>query len=219
MKSRLDTTLHLLHSASEAALATFSVKLSGYPFASQVPYVLDAWHRPVLLVSALAEHSKNLAANPHASLLVSTTIAEGEIARVSLTGELRSFEPEPGLIARYLRHHPAAERFLQLGDFGFKRFLASQIYVVGGFAQAGWLDGDRLDRLPAIPYDIENDLIETMTAQLDPGTHLLGIDAYGIDVMQNRQRRRLDFSDPPIAEETLAAATAKLVAALRSDQQ
>ena len=218
MKSRLDTTLDLLHTASEAALATFSAKLAGYPFASQVPFATDAQHRPILLVSALAEHSRNLDANPCASLLVSKTMAEGEIARVTLTGTLQPFTPEPALLARYLRYHLAAERFLQLGDFGFRRFTADQIYVVGGFAQAGWLEAGRLARLPSIPYAQERTLIESASATFGPDIRLLGIDAIGIDAMKENQRLRLGFSEPLLDEASLRAATATLVAALNAEE-
>ena len=218
MKSRLDTTLDLLHAASDAALATFSVKLAGYPFASQVPFAPDAQHRPVVLISALAEHSRNLTANPRASLLVSTTLAEGEIARVTLTGELHPVEPEPALMARYLRYHPAAERFLQSGDFGFRYFIASQIYVVGGFGQAGWLEADRLSRVPSIDYALERTLIESATATLRPDIRLLGIDACGIDVMKDKHRLRLGFAETFADEASLRSATAALVATLNTEE-
>ncbi len=218
MKSRIDTTLDLLHAASEAALATFSVRRAGYPFASQVPFAPDAQHSPILLVSALAEHSRNLDVNPRASLLVSKTMAEGEIARVTLTGELQPIAPEPALVARYLRYHPAAERFLQLGDFGFRRFAADNIYVVGGFAQAGWLEADRLARLPSIAYALERTLIDSTSPMLRPDTRLLGIDAYGIDVLKEQQRLRLGFSEPLSDEASLRTATTKLAAALNTEE-
>lgn len=44
-------------------LSTHSRAVEGYPFGSVVPYVLDHEACPVLLVSRLAEHTRNLAAD------------------------------------------------------------------------------------------------------------------------------------------------------------
>jgi heme iron utilization protein len=206
MKSRIDTTLELLHTASEAALATFSVKLPGYPFASQVAFALDEHHHPILLVSGLAEHSKNLAANPRASLLISRTLADGEIARVTLTGEIHSFQPEASLIDRYLRYQPAAERFLQLGDFGFRRFEIHRIYIVGGFGQAGWLEEKHFTSLSIVSPDAEQLLINAAQHTLPAAVHLLGVDAYGVDILMKTQRLRIALPAGPVTSETLHAA-------------
>lgn len=70
MLSRLELLIDLLHSATDAALATHSTTIEGYPFATAVPFVADAHHRPVFLLSGLAEHTRNLAANPRASLMI-----------------------------------------------------------------------------------------------------------------------------------------------------
>jgi len=203
MKSRLDTALDLLHTTSEAALATISVTMAGYPFASQVPFALDAKHYPVLLISSLAEHCKNLTVNPQASLLVSQTLADGEIARVTLIGEVHAFQPEAGFVARYLRYQPAAERFLQLGDFGFRCFEPRRIYVVGGFAQAGWLEGDRFAKLPQVSRATEQLIIDTAQATLPDNVQLLGIDAFGADVRAGGHRLRIAFPAGPVTQEAL----------------
>jgi putative heme iron utilization protein len=50
-------------------LAALSKRLGAYPFGSVVPFVLEHGARPAILVSRLAEHARNLAADPRASLL------------------------------------------------------------------------------------------------------------------------------------------------------
>lgn len=203
MLSRLELAIDLLHSAAEAALATHSTTLPGFPFASQVPFVTDAQHRPVLLISALAEHSRNLAANPRASLMIAKALGEGEIARLSLVGEVRAIAAEPALVARYLRYHPHAERFLQLGDFAFHRFEPQRLLTVGGFARASWLEGERLLESVALALEDEAALLPRAAEVLPEDIRLLGLDAYGADCWRDGERRRLRFPVGPVTVDAL----------------
>ncbi len=203
MLSRLELLIDLLHSASDAALATHSSTLAGFPFASPVPFVTDPRHRPVILVSALAEHARNLAANSRASLMVFKRLGDGEVARVSLLGEVRRIDPDPLLVARYLRYHPHAERFLQLADFAFHRFEPVRVLTVGGFAQAGWLEGERIFEAPALPLADEVVVLEACRADLQPACRLVGVDFYGADVIRDGQMQRLRFEAGPVARESL----------------
>ncbi|MBK5938318.1 pyridoxamine 5'-phosphate oxidase family protein [Halochromatium roseum] len=56
-------------------LSTHSLELAGYPFGSVVPYVLDQEGRPLLLLSPLSQHTKNLEADSRCGL---TVVEEGE---------------------------------------------------------------------------------------------------------------------------------------------
>lgn len=51
----------LLHATNTGSLATISVDFPGYPFGSVVSYALDDLGRPLLLLSDLAEHTRNSA--------------------------------------------------------------------------------------------------------------------------------------------------------------
>jgi len=50
MKVDLESVLALLHQARYGVLATHSLQLQGFPYATPVPYVLDECHRPVLCI-------------------------------------------------------------------------------------------------------------------------------------------------------------------------
>jgi hypothetical protein len=135
----------LLHQARTGALATLSCRRPGHPFASLMPYALDAEGRPLFLISALAEHTRNLEADPRASLLVTQPGAEGEplaAARVTLMGEARRLPADEAAAARalYLARHPAAGGWVDFGDFAFWRLDPTDVYFVGGFAAMGWVD-------------------------------------------------------------------------------
>lgn len=204
MHSRLEILVDLLHAQDTAALATRSTTLPDYPFASTVAFAPDQYHRPLLLISQLAEHTRNLTADPRASLLVSQAMDGGEIARASLVGRVVRIEPDALLVARYLRYQPAAERFLQLGDFAFHRFEPERVLVVGGFAQAAWLDGKTLVAAPSLACQAEAELLAAPRT-LPEGTELLGLDLYGIDVRERGRRRRIGFAAAPVSREALAA--------------
>lgn len=201
MLSRLELLVDLLHSAQEAALATHSTTLDGFPFASAVPFVTDEHHRPIFLISGLAEHSRNLVANPRASLMIAKPLGDGEMARISLMGEVRSIEADSLLVARYLRYHPHAERFLQLGDFRFNRFDTAKILTVGGFAKASWLEGSRLLEAPVIPIAEEADLLTAYEKEGNKAWQLRGIDAFGADAILDGKPMRIRFAAGPVTKE------------------
>ena len=201
MLSRLELLIDLLHSVQEAALATHSTTLDGFPFASAVPFISDEHHRPIILISGLAEHSRNLAANPRASLMIAKALGEGEMARVSLMGEVHPIEADPMLVTRYLRYHPHAERFLQLGDFKFHRFEPAKALTVGGFAKASWLEGNRLIEAPVISLIDEADLLAQHEQDASKDCQLRGIDAFGADVTLEGKSARIRFTAGPVTKE------------------
>lgn len=204
MKSRLATLLDLLHTCPDGALATHSVAVAGYPFATALPFATDQQHRPVFLISRLAEHTLNLAADPRASLLVRIPLADGEMARATVVGPVRPIEVEPLLVERYLRYQPEAERFLQLGDFRFHCMSPVQARIIGGFAQAGWLDGERLGVSPRLTLAEEREALAALRAPR--GVVPLGLDSLGLDIAAGVGRRRLDFGDEALAAPAAAAA-------------
>jgi hypothetical protein len=209
MKSRLAVLVDLLHRCPDGALATHSVAVPGYPFATALPYATDQQHRPVFLISRLAEHTQNLAADPRASLLVRMPLSEGEVARATLVGPVRPIEAEPLLVERFVRYQPEAERFLQLGDFDFFRLEPGQVRIIGGFAQAAWLDGERIGVSPRLTLAEERAVLDTLRAPL--GVRLLGLDSLGLDISVDAERRRLAFGDLPLAAPDAAGAAQGLL--------
>ena len=82
-------------------LATLTA--DGFPFGSVVSYVDDAVGRPVVCISAMAEHTINAKRDPRASLLVATHVPDGDdplaAARVTLVGTLVPFDVTSGPIS------------------------------------------------------------------------------------------------------------------------
>lgn len=205
MLPRLNVLIDLLHRCADAALATHSVAVPGYPFASALPFATDERHRPVLLISRLAEHTQNLAADARASLMVHMPIQNGDMARATLIGPVTLLEPDELMVERYLRYQPQAADFLQLGDFRFHRMEPVQARIIGGFGQAAWLAGERLTDACPLTLAQEREALATLAPALSAGTELLGVDSFGVDFWQGGQRRRVSFATGAATADALVA--------------
>ena len=202
--------LHLLHTAAVGTLATHARQPEGFPYPSVLPFAPDEQHRPTILVSRLAEHTHNLHADPRAGFLV-VDAPDGDVLngqRVTLLGRFEPVEPAPGLVARYLRYHPDAERYLVLGDFTFWTMKLDRLRYIGGFGAMGWLGGDELDPLPELEREAEDSLIGEFADALasTSGYQLIGVDRYGVDLRKDSQRKRFAFESAKPDQETLHAA-------------
>jgi heme iron utilization protein len=192
--------LHLLHQAAAGTLATHARQPQGFPYPSVLPFAPDAWHRPAILVSRLAEHTHNLQADPRAGFLV-VNAPDGNVLngqRVTLLGRFEPVEATPSIVRRYVRYHPDAERYLVLGDFAFWVMKLERLRYIGGFGAMGWLDGAELDPLEPLRAEEEDALIEhfAQQAQREANLELVGIDRYGVDLRQAGERVRFVFDTP-----------------------
>ena len=126
-------------------LATLSRRRTGHPFGSVMPYAVDESGRPLVLISALAMHTRNLEGDPRASLLVvEATGLEDPLAvgRVTMMGEARRVPPAelPPVRAAYLARHANASNWVDFEDFAFWRLEVLDVYWVGGFGAMDWLE-------------------------------------------------------------------------------
>jgi putative heme iron utilization protein len=135
----------LMARARAGALSTLSRRHPGHPFGSLMPYALDESGRPLFLISALAMHTRNLEADPRASLFVAEStaaedpLAVGRITVMGSAGRVPSAEV-PGGRAAYLARHPNASNWVDFGDFSFWRLQILDLYWVGGFGAMDWLE-------------------------------------------------------------------------------
>lgn len=134
----------LLRSGRSGALSTHSLDRPGFPFASLALYALDEKGRALFLLSGLAVHARNLAADPRASLLVSEGGSQAS-ARATVVGRAAKLAGAEADAARsaYLARHPTAKAWAAFGDFSLWRLEPEDVYVVGGFGSAGWAGGEK----------------------------------------------------------------------------
>jgi putative heme iron utilization protein len=128
-------TRTLLREALSGALATL-MPGRGDPYCSLVNVATASDGAPLLLVSALAIHTMNLAADPRASLMLDERKAGDPLegARIMLMGEIGATTDAHDR-ARYLARHPEAGQFASFKDFGFYRMTLSRVHLVAGFGR------------------------------------------------------------------------------------
>jgi putative heme iron utilization protein len=128
----------LVSQAHFACLATLD-RETGAPFASLVAIADDGGGRPLLVLSELSEHTKNLRARPESSLLISAeATATMDRPRVTLMGAVRWLAGEEAgvAVARFLAVNPDAQQYAALPGFSPARFEITSVRFVGGFARA-----------------------------------------------------------------------------------
>ena len=134
----------LLANANVGTLCTLSREPAGYPYGSFVTFGLNEGH-PIFLISALAEHTRNLLGEGRCSLLV-TEDGDGDPlarGRVTLVGRGQCLE-EPGVIkaARdvFLEAHPNAAYYADFKDFSWWEIQVESIRYIGGYGRMSWID-------------------------------------------------------------------------------
>ncbi len=126
----------LLERAKTATLASLD-REGGIPYASLVNVATDVDGRPIIFISALAWHTRNLSADGRASLMVAELPEHGDAltgSRVTIMGRFMPCE-KPDLRQRYLTQHPQAETYIDFSDFSFWRLEPEIIHAVAGFGR------------------------------------------------------------------------------------
>ena len=148
-------------------LATMSLELPGHPFGSITPYVVTHEGRVILLVSAIAQHTKNMIADPKVSILVADETSDDKQAagRVTVVGEARRVDDAVEAVgARYLRCFPSHRDYDQAHDFLYVQIDPVRIRFIGGFGEIHWIERDEwILQAPGWAAD-EHGIIEHMNS-------------------------------------------------------
>src|SRR6478752_7646851 len=128
----------LLRRSRQGALATLMTG-SGDPYCSLVNLASDFDGSPILLISRLAVHTRNILADGRVSLMLDERVAGDPLegARIMVAGMAveASDDSVSVLRRRYLNTHPSAEAFVGFADFGFFRIVPSGVHLVAGFGR------------------------------------------------------------------------------------
>jgi len=202
-------------------LSTHSLEQAGYPFGSVVPYVLDRDGLPLLLLSHLSQHTKNLDADGRCGLTV-VEAGAGDVqerGRLSAVGDV-ALSGHDADAERYFRYLPHARMYFEQLGFRFYRFVPLRFHWNGGFATARWFGSGRIVRANPLSRESEARIVAHMnqdhadalhgySAAADGGNDtdgvtMLGIDAEGIDLKAKGRLRRI-----PLARMVCSAAEAR----------
>ncbi len=207
----------LLRRSRQGALATLMAG-SGDPYCSLVNVASHPDGSPILLLSRLALHTRNILGDSRASLMLEEH-ADGdplEGARIMLAGQAEQAADKEVTILRrrYLSAHPSAETFVDFKDFSFFRIRASAAHLVAGFGRIVDLEPEQfltdLSDASAL-LEAEPDAIDHMNADHREATNLyatrllgaepadwrcIGCDPLGIDLQAGTKTTlRLDFPE------------------------
>jgi putative heme iron utilization protein len=218
----------LARGRTRAVLAT---SLNGAPYASLVLVTADLDASPLLLLSELAQHSRNIAFDPRVSLLLDGTEGHADPLtgpRLTLLGRALPTD-DRRCLARFVSHHPASALYAGFRDFHLFRVTVERGHFVAGFGQIDWIEGadflfaSNAGALAAAEPEILRHMNEDHSDAIAhyarvllgrSGTRwrMVGIDPEGIDIRCDGETARLDFAAPvPIPILTPDAARAALV--------
>lgn len=208
---------NLMRGCAQAALATLvrpGGDGEGWPSPSLVLTGFAPDGSPLLLISGLADHTRNLLADPRCGLLFDGTVGHADRLtgpRLSVQGRAER-EDDPSHLRRFLARHPSAQTYAGFGDFALWRVMVMRGHMVAGFGRVHALTRDDL----CLPTDdcltlaaMEADIIAHMNQDhgdalthyatnllgLAPGNWLMtGIDPDGIDLRCAEDTARLPFT-------------------------
>lgn len=225
----------LVRSLDGGVLATLSLELPGYPFGSLTPYVTTHEGQLVVYVSSIAQHTRNMQADPRVSLTVVEPGAGNRqaLGRVTVVGDA-ALVPGPALAAvtrRYLRFFPEAEAYAGTHDFAFFWIVPRRVRYIGGFGRIFWIEADEW-RLPSPEWaEQEQSILDHMNADHrealariaahhDPGRasnggasdapSLVAVDPEGVHLKDGESILYVPFSAAAFELEALRAAVIQL---------
>ena len=225
----------LIRTGRLATLATLDTETDGGPYASLALTACGHDAAPLLLLSGLARHSRNIAADGRVSLLFAKSsreaIAQG---RASVVGRAEPCD-DPLLKNRFLARHATAQSIAQFADFRLYRVAVDSVHFVGGFGNIHTLDRTEVmfdttasNALAAAETDIiehmntdhsesVNLYAHNLVGRPGMGWRLIGVDPEGIDLGRNDADARLDFASAVSTPEEARAALVKLAHAARGE--
>jgi heme iron utilization protein len=218
----------LLRSRDRAALAT---SLHGAPYASLVLVAADLDASPLLLLSDLAQHSRNIAFEPRVSLLFDATEGHPDPLagpRLTVLGRAEAVN-DRHLLGRFTARHPSASLYAGFADFHLYRVEVDRAHLVAGFGRIEWIEASELlfsldtqvlaaagPAILAQTNDVHAAGIEfyaqRVLGRAGSGWRMTGIDPEGVDLRCAGDTARLDFPSPVLTPEAARAALARLVA-------
>ena len=206
----------LLLSEYQAILSTISVDVEGFPFGSVVPYCLSKQGKPVILISTIAQHTKNISADSRVSLIATESgIDDGQTAgRITYIGHAEKLDSEDtDSMERYYQYFPQSMDYHKTHNFDFFQIEPVRIRFIGGFGEIYWLEKDSFLMINPFSFEEEKSMSDHMNADhLDAMKHychsndinfdeennpvMVGIDSEGFNLRIGARIYRINFEEP-----------------------
>ena len=179
---------HVVRSCRKGFLGT--VDETGAPYVSLITLALDHDLSPILFISSMAQHTRNLAKDNRVSLLLDGTdgLANPQTGpRVTLTGKAETVKEGDRLAKRFIARIPGAAMYTQLTDFAVWKITPEKAHFIGGFGRALWIDS---------PFGLAPATIAAFVKQADSTPlkdTIIGIDPDGYDILDDAGYTRVNF--------------------------
>jgi hypothetical protein len=199
----------LLLQESYGVLSTLSIDVPGYPFGSVTPYGMDRMCRPIIYISHIAQHTKNILADSRVSLTIVEKSESDDVqaqGRVTCIADARPVaRSDEDIRERYFRYFPSARQYEHTHDFEFFRLELVRVRFIGGFGQIFWVEPSAFMAANPFSRADENRIVQHMNKDHSdalgryigggPG-QMAGIDGEGFDVLQTGKKIRIPFTTP-----------------------
>ena len=218
MERKLEVASHdarkLLLDEYHGILSTHSQDVPGYPFGSVMPYCLDADGQPVILISRIAQHTKNVEADPRVSLIVSQSGVDDVHTggRLTWLGDVEKLKADQDLQDRYYSFFPSAANYHKTHDFDFYRINLVRARFIGGFGKIYWVSNDLLKKANPFYGQVEKGMVNHMNEDHvdamvkychaagieipeDVTPSMAGVDSEGMHLRMNDRIVRIPFPD------------------------
>lgn len=215
---------------SFGVLSTISLDVKGFPFGSVTPYCADDQGRPIIYISHIAQHTKNILADPRVSLTIVERNADSDDVqargRLTIVAKAHSVgEDDARVRQRYFNYFPSSRQYQDTHDFAFFRLEPVRVRFIGGFGQIYWLEPSEF--MVRNPFSLQQEMriVDHMNQDhaeslahyaLGQAAVMTGIDCEGFDMLVLDKKVRLDF-DSPI--HTMDEARQALVAMTKKSRQ
>jgi len=155
----------LVASNHQGILSTLSEEMDGHPFGSVVAFAHDERGMPTILISSIAEHTRNIKADPRVSLTLTEPGADGQaLGRVTLIGRALPAVADDEITSRYYARFPQSVSYHQAHDFSFYRIEVSRVRYIGGFGRIHWLEPEAVCRRNPFSAADEQRMVAHMNA-------------------------------------------------------
>ena len=190
--------------------------MPGYPFGSVAPYILDANCQPVILISTIAQHTKNILFDNKVSLVVTEGNADDlqTAGRVTYIGDAGKLGDENNdAMERYYEYFPQSRGYHKTHDFDFYTIDLQYLRYIGGFGEIFWVDKENfilpnpfsLEQERGMLRHMNKDHADAIRHYCDlydielPGNQdpvMVGIDSEGFHIRLGKCIHRINFRNP-----------------------
>jgi heme iron utilization protein len=217
--AKLDETAlearRLVRRALKASLATLDHE-TGHPYPSLVLVATEPDGSPILMISRLALHTRNLEKDPRAALLIDGTDGIADPlsgARVTVSGTMRRSQSATA-VRRFVARHPSSGGYSAFPDFAAYTLTIAKGHFIGGFGRIVGLGAEAfatvtddaaalIEGEPGILEHMNSDhadavsLYATQIAGMPAGDwRMVGIDRDGCDLLHRTNTARIEFPEP-----------------------